>query len=392
MLKLNLFSNKHLNQNKLALSNPIQLSIIGVKGYPYVYGGYETLIAALAERLVDKHIEVTVYCHKSLFKERPKKVGKVNLVYIPCIESKALSQLTHSLLSTLHVCFSKADVILYVNAANGPFGYLTRLFKKKTVINVDGLEWLRPKWKGWGAKYFYFAAKKATQLFDVLVTDAYEMQNIYKQQFNVSSSMIAYGTDPYKAQPLSLLAAWDLQKHNYYLIVGRLIPDNNSDLLIDAFLKSNSTKKLVIVGDDVFNDEFAKRIKYKIQESDKVVFTGYVKAPNLLSALYQNAFAYLHGHEFGGTNPTLIKAMGEGCYIMALKNTFSEEVLQSGKYGVLFEKNATSLMQLMLASEQSDANTSLRVQNMRVNSKEGLVERYQWDYIVDQYYQIFINL
>jgi glycosyltransferase involved in cell wall biosynthesis len=374
------------------MSRPIKLSIIGVKGYPYVYGGYETLIKELAERISKKNVEVTIYCHRSLFKERPNNLGKIKLVYIPCVETKALSQLTHSLLSTLHACFSNAEVIFYVNAANGPFGYLTKLFKKKTVINVDGLEWLRPKWKGWGAKYFYFAAKKATKLFNVLITDAFEMQHIYKQLFNANSTMIAYGTDHFVAQPISLLEQWNIKGQDYYLIVGRLIPDNNSDLLIDAFLNFNSKKKLLIVGDDVFNNAFSIQIKNKIKGSSNIIFTGYIKDANLLSALYQHAFAYLHGHEFGGTNPTLVKAMGEGSLILALNNKFNSEVLKAGEYGHLFEKNIESLTHLMMASEKEDAATQLRVQTMRSNSTKGLVERYQWDYIMEQYYQIFINL
>jgi glycosyltransferase involved in cell wall biosynthesis len=371
---------------------PIKLSIIGVKGYPYVYGGYETLIKELVERISKKNVEVTIYCHRSLFKVRPNNLGNIKLVYIPCVETKVLSQLTHSFLATLHVCFSKADVIFYVNAANGPFGYLTKLFKKKTVINVDGLEWLRPKWKGWGAKYYYFAAKKATQLFNVVVTDAFEMQNIYKQLFNVSSTMIAYGTDAFVKQPVSLLEQWNLKGQDYYLIVGRLIPDNNSDLLLDAFLNFNSKKKLLIVGDDIFNNAFAIQIKNKIKDAKNIIFTGYIKDAYLLSALYQHAFAYLHGHEFGGTNPTLVKAMGEGCFIMALNNKFNNEVLQDGKYGYLFEKNTESLIQLMSDSENEDDAMQIRVKTMRANSKNGMVERYQWDYIIDQYYQIFINL
>ena len=374
------------------MTRPLKLSIIGVKGYPYVYGGYETLIKELAERISKKNIEVTIYCHKSLFKERPNNLGKIKLVYIPCVETKALSQLTHSFLSTIHVCFSNADVVFYVNAANGPFGYLTKLFKKKTVINLDGLEWLRPKWKGWGAKYFYFAAKKATQLFNVLVTDAFEMQKIYKQLFNANSTMIAYGTDVFVAQPINLLEQWNLKGQDYYLIVGRLIPDNNSDLLIDAFLNFNSKKKLLIVGDDVFNNAFSIQIKNKIKASSNIIFTGYIKDTNLLSALYQHAFAYLHGHEFGGTNPTLVKAMGEGSLILALNNKFNSEVLKAGEYGHLFEKNKESLTELMMASEKEDDATQLKVQTMRSNSTKGLVERYQWDYIIDQYYQIFINL
>jgi glycosyltransferase involved in cell wall biosynthesis len=218
------------------------------------------------------------------------------------------------------------------------------------------------------------------------------MQNIYKQLFNVSSTMIAYGTDAFVKQPVSLLEQWNLKGQDYYLIVGRLIPDNNSDLLLDAFLNFNSKKKLLIVGDDIFNNAFAIQIKNKIKDAKNIIFTGYIKDAYLLSALYQHAFAYLHGHEFGGTNPTLVKAMGEGCFIMALNNKFNNEVLQDGKYGYLFEKNTESLIQLMSDSENEDDAMQIRVKTMRANSKNGMVERYQWDYIIDQYYQIFINL
>ena len=140
----------------------MKIAIIGSRGYPYVYSGYETFVKELSDRLVKKNVSVTVYCHDALFNEKPIVVNGINLKYIKGVNTKSLSQLSHSLFSILNACFSDYDIIFVVNAANGPFGIITRLFNKKTVINVDGLEWLRPKRKGIGARYYKFAARMAT--------------------------------------------------------------------------------------------------------------------------------------------------------------------------------------------------------------------------------------
>ncbi len=374
------------------MNSKIKVSIIGVKGYPYVYGGYETLIKELAERLVTKNVQLTIYCHRSLFKDKIKEHNGIRLVYMPSIEIKVLSQLVHSFLSTLHACFSKSDVLFYVNVANGPFGMLTKLFRKKTVINVDGMEWLRPKWKGFGARYFYFAAKQATKYFDVLVTDALEMQKTYLELFQAKSTMIAYGADSFSEKSIQVLAPWKLKENDYYLIVGRLIPDNNSDIILDAFLSFTSTKKLVIVGDDVFDDPYALGIKEKIKNNPNVIFTGYVKDPELLSALYQHCYVYFHGHEFGGTNPTLIKALAEGTCILALNTRFNQEVLQNGKFGMFFEKDAQNLTAILIKMEQKASHEQEMVEQYKNNSKQGINSSYNWEDITEHYYQIFLNL
>lgn len=380
------------------MDRPLKISIIGVKGYPYVYGGYETLIKELVERLIHKNVQITVYCHRSLFKERPVSYQNVQLVYMPSIELKAFTQLVHSFLSTIHACFQKNDVLFYVNAANGPLGIITRLFGKKTVINVDGMEWLRPKWKGIGAKYYQIAAKMATQYFDIVVTDAYEMQKTYLELFNKQTTMIAYGADKVQTASLELLQQWGLATNEYYLIVGRLIPDNNAHLIVEAFLSIKSNKKLVIVGDDIFNDPYASNIKNIIshnKHSNQLIFTGYVKDAAVLSALYQHSFIYIHGHEFGGTNPTIVKAMAEGTCILALNTRFNREVLQEGRIGDFFEKDAKSLANKMIeaeASEITEVSENNWVKNYKENSPMGIKDIYQWDYIAEQYYQSFTSL
>ena len=171
----------------------MNVAIIGSRGYPYVYSGYETFVKELSERLINKNIKVTVYCHKNLFVNKPNKINNINLVYIPTIQKKALSQIVNSFLSFIHCCFTKPDVILVVNVANGPLGIIPKVFGIPTLINVDGLEWLRPKWKGLGSWYFKIAARLATVFYDKIINDSEEMRNIYLKLFNIDSKVIAYG-------------------------------------------------------------------------------------------------------------------------------------------------------------------------------------------------------
>src|SRR4051812_23900383 len=188
---------KMLIQTDVETSRLTKIAIIGVRGYPYVYGGYETFVKEFSERLVKRGIEAHVYCHKNLFKSYPSEVNGVKLHYIPTIEKKSISQLIHSFLALFHATFSSFNVILVVNAASGLFGWIPKLRGKKTLINVDGLEWLRPKWKGLGAKYFYFSALAATKLYDIIITDADEMREVYLKEFKSDSVVIAYGAPVY---------------------------------------------------------------------------------------------------------------------------------------------------------------------------------------------------
>lgn len=364
----------------------MKIAIIGSRGYPYVYSGYETFVKELVERLVKKNIEVTVYCHKNLFRDFPKNVNGVDLVYIPTIEKKSLSQFVHSIQSIFHACLRDFDVILVVNSANGPFGLITKIFRKPTAINVDGLEWLRPKWKGLGARYFYFASKLSTILYDEVITDSDEMQKIYKKEFNADSTVIAYGANIRYSKTPELIKKWNLSKDGYYLIVGRLIPDNNSDIIVKEFVKSNSTKKLVIVGDVPYNDAFAQEIKKTTDR--RVIFTGYITDQNELAELYHNCFAYFHGHEFGGTNPTMLKALAYGCAILALDTVFTKEMLDKDRHGLYFTKENGNLKTLIENVEKDPENLC----RYRENSRERITANYTWEKITSQYIDLFNKL
>jgi glycosyltransferase involved in cell wall biosynthesis len=357
----------------------MKIAIIGSRGYPYVYGGFETFVKELSERLVKKDVEVHIYCQKSLFKDKPKQINGITLHYIPTIQSKSLNQLVHCFLSTVHATFSSFDVLLVVNLAAGPMGWIPKLTGKKTMINVDGLEWLRPKWKGLGAKYFKWAAGLATKFYDVIITDAEAMRQVYLQEFKTESTVIAYGAPPFKRSDKSLIENFDLKHGEYYLIVGRLIPDNNAELIIKGFLKSNSTKKLIVVGDVPYADQYASNLK-KLQ-NERLIFLGYVRNQDELMALYQNAFVYLHGHKFGGTNPAMLKAMSNYCAILALNTVFNQEMLNNGEFGLFFDESESSVAERM---EYLESHLDL-IKAMQEKVGSGLTDKYSWDHITNSY-------
>ena len=357
----------------------LKLAIIGSRGYPYVYSGYETLVKALAERLPAKGVEITVYCHAHLFPEKPSHVNGIHLVYIPTLPFKSLAQPIHSFLAFWHMVFSKVDVALVLNVSNGPFGLIARLFGKPTMMNLDGLEWLRPKWKGFGGVYFKWAAKMAVRCMDLLITDADAMQAIYLKEFGAKSVVITYGAETSAGADLPYLSDWNLVERDYYLIVGRMIPDNNADILIEGFIQSNSAKKLVIVGDVPYKDAYADKIRS--YQNPRLIFTGYVRSPETLASLYKYCYAYLHGHEFGGTNPTLLKAMANGCAIAALDTVFSREVLQNEQFGFYFSKSPADCTRWFNWAESH----FIDIEAKRAIIHQGITEKYTWETVSDLY-------
>jgi glycosyltransferase involved in cell wall biosynthesis len=165
-----------------------------------------------------------------------------------------------------------------------------------------------------------------------------------------------------------------------------MIPDNNADIIVKGFLASNSTKKMVVVGDVFYKDKYADELK--ALKDDRLIFTGYVNEPEVLSALYYHCYVYVHGHEFGGTNPTMIKAMACGCAILALDTVFNKEMLNNDSFGIYFEKNQTAVRQQINYADQHPR----QIKKLSENSHLGITDKYNWDCITDQYLDVFRQL
>lgn len=369
----------------------MKIAILGMRGLPSTYSGFETFVGELAPRLVERGHSVSIYCRKSLYTDRPKVYRGMTMFYLPSIENKFLSTFSHSFLSLLHASLRSYDIILVVNAANGIFGFVPRLFFKKSVLNVDGMEWLRPKWNALGKWFFKFSAKLGTKFYNEIVTDAEEMHRLYAKDFGIDSIYIAYGANIEHSTDPKILKGYALEPDSYYLIASRLVPDNNADIIIEGFVRSNSNKVLAIAGGadykgNTVEQEFIQRIRGIA--NDRVRFLGHINDPRHVIELHCNAFAYVHGHQYGGINPALLKSLGCGNLVLANNTPFNAEVLMNGEYGVLFEKNAASVAEKMDFVERNPA----LCEKFRLKARQRIESTFTWEKITSQYIDLFSKL
>ena len=366
----------------------MRIAILGTRGIPSGYSGYEAFAEELGSRLVERGHDVLLYCRRAYFEERPPTYRGIQLVYLPSWERKELSTLSHTFLSMFDVMRRRVDVLLICNVANGPFCLISKVFRKPSAVNVDGLEWLRPKWGAGGKRYFRFAANAAVRLCDVLVTDADAMRDFYLEEFGADSVAIAYGANVETSAEPHVVREYGLEPNNYFLIASRLVPDNNADLIVQAFNQLKTDKILAIAGGAPFQSKFIENMR-RIA-GPQVRFLGHIDDQGHIKELHCNAYAYIHGHQYGGTNPALLKALGYGNCILALDTPFNQEVLDGqsdgeARYGVLFKKDVADLtakLQHLLEHPEVQGELTRR-------APDRIRERYTWQHITDQYEQLF---
>ena len=374
-----------IEQVESFVRRPLKIAMLGSRGIPHTYSGYEAFLGEVGPRLVERGHEVIVYCRRSLFKEKPNTYKGVRLIYLPSIETKTMGTLTHTLVSMGDVLFRKMDVIFVVNVVNAIHCILPRMIGKAVAINVDGLDWKRGKWGRLGKKFFYWNAKLVGRICPRgVVTDAREMQRIYLQDFGTPSVSIAYGANIEKAEQPDVVRQYGLEPSGYYLVASRLVPENNADLIVRAFERVKTTRLLAIAGDANYRSPFVDRLKET--KDARVKFLGHVGNAEHVKELHCNAYAYVHGHSLGGTNPALLKALGYGNCVLALGTAFNQEVLQD--YGILFENDAADLARKMQNVEEHPEIAS----EFRLRAPQRIRAAYTWETITDQYEEIFLQL
>jgi exopolysaccharide biosynthesis WecB/TagA/CpsF family protein len=366
----------------------MKIAILGLRGLPSTYSGFEAFISELGPRLVQRGHEVTVYCRAGLFPEKLTEWEGIQLRYISSIEHKVASTLSHSLLSIIDASFGSFDLVFVVNAANGMFGFIPRLAGRPCILNVDGMEWLRPKWKPLARWVFKNSAWLGCRFYNRVVTDAEEMHRLYAADFGIDTDYIAYGANIEISEHPEVLEKYGLVSDGYYLIASRLVPDNNADLIVREFVKSGSSKILAIAGGaDYRGNRIEQQFLGELKRlaNDRVVFLGHVGAPGHIKELHCHCAAYIHGHQFGGINPSILKALGYGNCILALDTPFNSEVLDNGRYGLLWKKNEGDLAGLINKIEADDA---LR-KNFQQLAPGRIRERFTWEQITSQYEVLF---
>jgi glycosyltransferase involved in cell wall biosynthesis len=348
------------------------------------FTGFETGFGEIAPRLAAMGHEVVMYCRKGSFPEemRVPEYKGVKLIYVPSPGGKNFSGVISTFFAVLHaLAKGNYEIFFFVNVGMGHHAALCRLFGHKVIMNVNGLDWTRAKWGPVARFYFKSAARAAVRFCSELVTDAEAMREFYLGEFEKDTTMIAYGAYVAGSENPSLLEPFGVERDRYYLIASRLIPENHADLIAEAFLKSGSARKLLIVGGANYDSPFHRKLRSL--SGDRVMLTGHIDNQEVIRELHCNCFAYLHGHSVGGTNPSLLKAMGYGNCILALDTVFNREVLADG--GIFFPPDVDVLAQLIRDIE-GDPD---KVAELRRMGPRRIEANYTWEKIAGQYDALF---
>jgi glycosyltransferase involved in cell wall biosynthesis len=361
----------------------MRIAILGTRGIPANYGGFETFAEHLSTRLVARGHEVTVYCRAHYTSPRQIEFQGVRLKVLPTIRHKYFDTIVHAFISAVHAVPKRFDAALICNAANAPFAPILRLTGTPVAINVDGLEHKRKKWNWIARTYYRLAERLATILPTETVTDARVIQEYYKAEYGAASTMIAYGAEV-ERRPDPVVRRWRVEPNRYVLYVSRLEPENNAHMVIEAFKRVRTAHKLLIVGDAPYAREYISALKESARRDKRIIFTGFVFGRDYRT-LQQNAYCYIHATEVGGTHPALLEAMGFGNCVLAL--SAPENIEAVGDAGIVYsdENDLADKLQRVLR------DGSL-VQAYRNRAQQRIQTHYAWDNVVDEYERLFARM
>ena len=359
----------------------LNIAMIGTRGIPAAYGGFETAVEEIGRRLVNRGHDVTVYCRRAA-QPAPREYLGMRLVELPALRHKVLETLSHTGLSVLHATLHKrADVAFVFNAANAPFVPLLRLRGIPSVVHVDGLEWKRGKWGGAGRRYYRWAEELSVREADALIADAQGIVDYYRDEFSIPTELISYGTRILHDTPTDRLAELGLEPGGYHLVVARFEPENHVDVIVEGYRASDARLPLVVVGSAPYAAGHITRIADLAASDPRIRMLGSVWDQNQLDQLYTHASTYLHGHSVGGTNPSLLRAMGAGTMVIAWDVVFNREVL--GDNGAYFSRPDT----LSTLLEDSEASPD-HVAEVASALQQRAEQLYNWDSVTASYEQL----
>lgn len=345
--------------------------MIGTRGVPAAYGGFETAVEEIGKRLVARGHRVVVYCRTGSDK-RSSYLG-MRLVHLPALRVKAAETLSHTALSIIHsLTRSKPDVALVFNAANAPFLPLLRARGVPVAVHVDGLEWKRGKWGPAGRRYYRAAESTAVRYSDALIADAQGIADYYDQRFAVPTELLTYGAKILTNTGSDRVTSLGLEPGSYHLVVARFEPENHVEMIVDGYHRSDCELPLVVVGSAPYSAAYTRALEAMAASDPRIRMLGGVWDQDLLDQLYSNALTYVHGHSVGGTNPSLLRAMGGGTSVIAYDVDFNREV--AGGDGGYF--GSPEALRLLLDDAECSAPRYLRIGLSMQRRAQTL---YNWD-------------
>lgn len=357
----------------------MRIALLGTRGIPANYGGFETFAEELSTRLAARGHHVFVYC-----RERAKQqvYRGVHLRYLPTIRHKYFDTVAHTCLSTLHLLFHPVDAALYCNAANAIFTFWPRLRRIRVALNVDGIERKRQKWNRLGSAWYRLGEWLATFFPNAMITDARAIQDYYREHYGKPSVFIPYGADLGPVADSHMVRDLGLEPREYFLYVSRMEPENRALEVRQAFETVGTTIRLALIGDAPYARDYIRQVRDTTDA--RVVMPGAIYGEGYRQ-LGSHCFAYIHATEVGGTHPALIEAMGRGALVLYRNTPENAEVAEGA--GIPFEPDDLAA-KMRLALDLPEAERKA----LRAQAMNRVRERYSWDAVTDAYEKLFAAL
>lgn len=367
----------------------MKIAIIGIRGLPASYSGFETCAHHTSKHWVETNNDVLVYCRTHLYHEKKTfSEDGAKLVYLPSLPIKSLETLSHTFFSILNLSLFKRGyrIVHLYNCGNGIFIPLLKLFGKKVFISVDGLEWKRKKW-GKVAKFIYkLGAYMSVKFADDIIVDNKVVEDFYTSRFNRKTALIAYGAKVIGDSPqkdIAFLENCGLKKKEYFIFIGRFVKEKGVQHLINSYLELNTSMPLVIIGDDVVGNAYRDHIFKTYADHPKIHLLGY-KFGEEYEAFLANALMYISASELEGTSPSLLAAMGAN--VCTLVNGIEENLATIGNSGTVFKRNDYADL---TKKWQYFIDNPNEVENMAEKGLKYVLKQYNWGLIAKQYLSLF---
>jgi len=364
----------------------MKFAIIGSRGFPSNYSGFETLVQHLAPHLRDSGHEVTVYSRGGAGRRRVDSHEGIRRIRTRGRDGKSTSTLSYGLTSVLDSRRRGYDAALILNVANGFHLPMLRQAGIPTALNVDGIEWERDKWSRLGKAVFKSGARLSAKYADRLIADSQAISRYWLERFGAPSVFIPYGGDVLHDIGSGRLDTLGLAPGRYLLAVARMVPENNIDLLLDAVQCLDPAVPVVIAGSANYRSPLEGRLRQMTLARPALRWLGHVDDQALLQQLWAHCGGYFHGHSVGGTNPSLLQALGAGSPVLAVDTVYNREVLGGGEQ--VFSRNP---IEVATRFDAMLADAALRQAYAR-RGRSIVAERYRWDDVCQRYEDVLVDL
>jgi glycosyltransferase involved in cell wall biosynthesis len=358
----------------------MKIGIIGTRGIPNHYGGFEQFAEFVAVKWVEMGHEVVVYnSHNHPYQNDSYKGVKLQHCFDPEYKIGTAGQFIYDLNCILNSRKQNFDILLQLGYTSSSIWSFLMPKAAKIVTNMDGLEWKRTKFNPTVQRFLRKAEAWAVRNSDALVADSTGIQDYLQKEYQVASTFIAYGAEVYSQVAEDELINYNVAKNLYYLLIARLEPENNVEVILDGYAKSKSTLPFLVIGNH--QTAFGNYLKQKFEAVKNIRFLGGIYDLQKLNQLRANCKFYFHGHTVGGTNPSLLEAMGCGTMICAHLNNFNQSVLLDN---VSYFSNANDIKEI-LTNDYSDSLAAER----KINNMERIRNFYNWPFIAQEYIHLF---